>query len=221
MEPIEEQLARLAEHLRGRLQRQLRAAKFGPKPWTLPKPRICVMEPKRSQTTEGWHSAKRWRQGFVNLNEIVFAPWAVDKGVLYAAGVLVHEFTHLANAVARRKDTSRQGRYHNGLYRETAIALGLVVEMDSTFGWCETALGKKLAGFVRELIREGVVDAHVFRYQRKATPRARPSLVKLVADCDCDVLAYVPWRRVDETVLRCGKCGTVLRPAKRPGRGSR
>src|ERR1700730_12322120 len=141
MKPIEVQLTPLADHLRERFQRALRAANFGPKQWALPKPRICVMEPKRSRRAEGWHSPKRWHQGFVSLDEIVVTPWAVDKGVLHAASILAHEFAHLANAVAQRNDTSRQGRYHNKTYRETAEALGLTVRRDESFGWCVTELG--------------------------------------------------------------------------------
>lgn len=210
MEPIEEQLASLAEHLRRRFERSLSAVDFGPKAWVLPKPRICVMEPKRSVRIAGWHSPKRWQQGFVSLNEIVVTPWAVDKGVYYAAEVLAHEYVHLANAVAGRSDTSRQGRYHNTFYRDTAKALGLTVKSDATHGWCNTSMGKELMGFVRRLVQKGTVDAHVFRYQRLTAPKARPSLVRLIAKCG--TAAYVPRGKVDEVVLCCGQCGAILNP---------
>ena len=172
------------------------------------------MEPKRSRRTEGWHSPKRWHQGFVSLDEIVVTPWAVDKGVLHTASVLAHEFVHLANAVAQRKDTSRQGRYHNKAYRETADALGLTVGKDESCGWCLTELGGDLADFVRRLTGNGAVDVHVFRYQRKSFPKEEPSLVKFVADCRCGVLAYVPRKRAEDIALCCGRCGAVLRRAR-------
>ncbi len=211
-------MTRLAEHLRGRFQRSLRAANFGPKQWALPKPRICVMEPKRSRRTEGWHSPKRWHQGFVRLDEIVLTPWAVDKGVLYAASVLAHEFAHLANAVAQRRDTSRQDRYHNEIYRETAPGplgdLSTVRRRTQALDGRVTELGEDLRDFVRRLAGNGTVDVHVFRYQRKPQPKAEPALVKFVADCGCKVMAYVPRKRAEETALCCGRCGAALRRAR-------
>lgn len=208
MEPLEEQLVVLGEKLRVELQRRLRKAEFGPKPWRIPKPRFCVMEPKRSRKVLGWHSPKRWQQGFVSLNEIVLTPAAVGKGVFFAAEVLAHEIVHLANAVAGRDDTSRQGRYHNELFRTTATAMGLKVSKDSNYGWCETSLGSELEGLVRGMVRRGLVDAHVFRYQRLSAPKAQPSLVKLIADCG--TVAYVPRSQLGITVLCCGRCGSVL-----------
>src|SRR5258708_23808553 len=117
MDAIEEQLARLADSLRTKMQRRLQSAELGPKTWKLPQPRVCVMEAKRSRLILGWHSAQRWKQGAVKLDEIVLTPASVSKGIFNAAGVVAHELVHLANAVAGRQDTSRQGRYHNSFFR--------------------------------------------------------------------------------------------------------
>jgi hypothetical protein len=129
MDAIEEQLARLTDSLRTKMESRLQAAGLGPKSWKLPQPRVCVMEAKRSHLILGWHSARRWKQGAVKLDEIVLTPTSVGKGVFNAAGVVAHELVHLANAAAGREDTSRQGRYHNELFRATAAAMGLICHL--------------------------------------------------------------------------------------------
>jgi hypothetical protein len=211
MEAIEEQLARLADSLRAKMERRLQTAKLGPKTWKLPQPRVCVMEAKRSRLVLGWHSAHRWKQGAVKLNEIVLTPASVSKGVFNAAGVVAHELVHLANAVAGRDDTSRQGRYHNELFRSTAEAMGLIVAKDGIHGWCDTRLGKELTGHVRKLIRQGALDSHVFRFQRRAGRASEASLVKLTAACG--VFAYVTRSQVGDVILQCGRCGEILNVA--------
>ncbi|HVS39329.1 MAG TPA: hypothetical protein VMS17_27475 [Gemmataceae bacterium] len=216
MNAIEEQLARLTDSLRRKMEGRLQEAAFGPNAWKLPQPRVCVMEAKRSRLSLGWYSPQRWKQGAVKLDEIVLTPASVGKGVLYAAGVVAHELVHLANAVAGRLDTSRQGRYHNELFRATAEALGLIVARDETHGWCETQLSEELNEHVRDLIRRGVVNTHVFKYQRQSG-RAKASLVRLTAPCG--VFAYVTLAEAKEVTLLCGHCGGVLSlPREKAGR---
>lgn len=210
MKAIEEQLARLASELRDTMERLLRQANFGPKNWTLPQPRVCVMEPKRSRLIRGWHSPRRWKQGVVKLDEVVLTPASVSKGVFHAAEVVAHELVHLANAVAGRQDTSRQGRYHNDHFRRAAEAMGLEVAQDEVHGWCRTELGAELSKQIRELIERGVLHPHAFKYQRRLGPLAKASLVKLSAACG--VFAYVT-RSNAATILRCGHCGEILSPS--------
>lgn len=208
MTPLEIALNDLACELRAVFEQKLRATEFGPESWTLTQPRICVMEPKRSRSVLGWYAPMRWSQGAVSLNEIVLTPMAVSHGILAAVEVLAHEFVHLANAVAKRQDTSRQGRYHNDLFRQTATAIGLVVTQDPQQGWCLTTLGPELKQWTQEMIRRKGVSPHVFKYQRRLPPRSKPSLVKLVADCG--TFAYVPLGQADEIRIRCDRCGSLL-----------
>ena len=211
MTPLESQLDHLADELRVIVERRLRSADFGHRPWVLPKPRVLVMESSRSANVGGWHSAARWNQGAVKLDEIVLTPTSVSRGVLVAAEVLIHELVHLANSVAGRSDASRQGRYHNFLFRETAMAVGLKVSKDpkGDFGWCVTELGPELADSVRELNRKKVISLHVFKYRRVQATRADKSLVKLV--CDCEMFVYVTLARAGATCIRCELCGARFR----------
>jgi hypothetical protein len=208
MEAIEEQLALLTESLRTNMERRLQTDPLGMKSWKLPQPRVCVMEAKRSRLILGWYSSQRWKQGAVKLNEIVLTPAAVSKGVFNAAGIVAHELVHLANAMAGREDTSRQGRYHNKVFKTTAEVMGLVVAKDGIDGWCDTQLGDELNEHVRDLIRRGVLDSHVFKYHRRSGRASEASLVKLTAACG--VFAYVTRKQADKVILRCGECGEIL-----------
>lgn len=211
MEAIEEQLARLTDSLRTKMERRLQVGPLGAKSWKLPQPRVCVMEAKRSRLILGWHSHRRWKQGAVKLDEIVLTPASVSKGVFNAAEVVAHELVHLANAVAGREDTSRQGRYHNKLFQTTAEAMGLIVARDGIDGWCDTRLGEELNEHVRELIRRSVLDIHVFKYQRAGSV-SKASLVKL--SCACS-FAYVTRSQADKVTLQCGACGEILKVRRR------
>lgn len=210
MNVLEQQLTRLADSLLVVMERRLQRVKFGPKPWALPRPRVCIMEPKRSKRILGWYSANRWQQGAVKLDEIVLTPDSVSQGVYEAASTLSHELVHLANAVAERSDTSRQGRYHNAEFRETAEAMGLVVAQHPDHGWCETELGPELREIVKRMMETGKLSSHPFRYQRRRTTPAGRSLVKVTSPCG--VFAYVTRGNADYLMLKCSCCGEFLRP---------
>jgi hypothetical protein len=149
------------------------------------------------------------------LDELVLTPESVSKGVFYAAGVVAHELVHLANAVAGREDTSRDGRYYNRLFQTTAEAMGLIVNNNGVHGWCDTRLREDLTACVRALIGRGDVDTHVFKYQRNLDRTWRASLVKV--SCGCGVFAYLTHSRAGR-VLRCGACGGILSPETEAGK---
>ena len=84
MKAIEEQLDRLADSLRIKMENRIQATELGASMRKLPKPRVLVMEAKRSKRILGWYSAERWKQGVVKLDEIVLTPASVSKGVFNA-----------------------------------------------------------------------------------------------------------------------------------------
>lgn len=211
MATLESELQKLAGALHRHVEKRLTAVEFGPKPWRLPTPRILVMEPKRSRAVLGWYAHQRWEQGAVHLNELVLTPQAVRHGVQMAAMVILHEYVHLANAVADRPDTSRQGRYHNELFKETAEAIGLEVKRDDAFGWNSTSLGSELSLKVKKWIAAKRFALHPFKYRRVDTERKSAALVKMVAKC-CDAFVYVTAARAESISVCCGICGDPFLP---------
>jgi hypothetical protein len=170
------------------------------------------MEPKRAKHILGWYSPDCWINGRFRLHEIVLTPIAVSAGLVKAAGVLAHELVHLVNAVADVKDTSRQNRYHNRQFRDTAVAVGLLVpnSPDPTFGWSETTLGPELKAFVRETAKAEDLTVREFRYTRRVAPKAVPSLVKLA--CRCGNFVYVTRARVGLIRVWCNACESCMEP---------
>src|SRR5439155_19518612 len=104
------------------------------------------------------------------------------------------------------------GSYHNEFFQKPVEAMGLIVASDENHGCRKTRLGEELIEHVRELIRQGVLDIHVLKYQR-ASSVSKASLVKLTAACG--VFAYVTWSKAEEVVLRCGRCGEILKVRRR------
>ncbi|MCA9094027.1 MAG: hypothetical protein KDA68_11100 [Planctomycetaceae bacterium] len=216
MDELELQLTRLTSKLLSHLEKQIEKSVLGSgKRIQLPKPRVCVMEARRASGVLGWHAPSRWKQGAVNLDEIVLTPEAVGQGVYRTSEVVLHELIHLANSALNRRDTSRQGRYHNKRFQEMAIIGGLTVTEDSQFGWCLTELNPKTHRFVGRLIQLNVVSPHVFKYKRRKESSAGNSLVKLQAKCG--TFAYVPKGRADDGNLCCHLCGEILRPIRSEG----
>lgn len=210
---LEIELNKLAVELRPYLEerlKQLAESEFAKSAWTLPLPRICVMQAKRSKRIKGWYSSHRWQQGPASLDEIVLTPDTVSHGVYHAAQTLVHEFAHLANHSVGLPDTSNGGRYHNRQFQQTASTCGLIVERDDNFGACKTKLGGELKKFLQGLIETQKVRVHPFKYRRLEDPSSGRSLVKLVCACDRQFI-YVTAKRASTIEVFCGECEQQFR----------
>ena len=59
-------------------------------------------------------------------------------------GTLLHEATHAMNFVKGLKDTTRQGRYHNKVFKKMALEMGMVCQQlksgSTSFGWAITKM---------------------------------------------------------------------------------
>lgn len=89
----------------------------------------------------GHWGASRWRvEGGEHRGEVFVAGEAFERGGIFVMSVLLHEAAHALADARGLKDTSRQGRYHNQVFRELAEELGLEVSRRDPHGFCETAL---------------------------------------------------------------------------------
>ena len=59
-------------------------------------------------------------------------------------GTLLHEAAHAMNFVLGLKDTTRQGRYHNKVFKKMALEMGMVCQQlksgSTSFGWAITKM---------------------------------------------------------------------------------
>ncbi|MGV9615171.1 hypothetical protein [Nocardia xishanensis] len=73
-------------------------------------------------------------------------------------GTLLHEAAHGIAATRGVKDTSRNGAYHNGRYRDIAVEVGLTVDRDKGSGWATTVVDDDTAqSYQREIDKLGTL----------------------------------------------------------------
>lgn len=88
----------------------------------------------------GHFAAERWARGTDAVHELFVGGEGLQRGARAVMGTLLHEAAHAAAAARGVQDTSRQGRYHNGKFREIAESFGLIIEHDSRIGWSLTTM---------------------------------------------------------------------------------
>lgn len=113
-------------------------------------------EEGRELVKHGHFAQLRWRSGGQQRGEVLMAGETLDREAWQVYGTLVHEAAHAMAANRQRKDTSRDGRYHNLVFKTTAEELGLVVEKSQN-GWNVTQASEEMqkrdAGVIAEIGR--------------------------------------------------------------------
>jgi hypothetical protein len=84
--------------------------------------------------------------------ELFMATELVARGATEMLAVLLHEAAHTIASRRGIKDTSRQGRYHNGRFRMIAGEVGLEGERDPERGWSLMALSEEAQAGYRDTL---------------------------------------------------------------------
>ena len=104
---------------------------------------ILASGEERGQLVKFGHFAPlAWREsdGRGRLDEVLVSGEAIDRPAVDIVGTVIHEAVHALAQVRRIQDTSRQGRYHNKLFKQLAESMGLeVVQLDG-YGWARTKM---------------------------------------------------------------------------------
>lgn len=98
-----------------------------------------------------WWGGKWLADGSVR-GEVLLAGEALHLPATEVFEVLLHEAAHGLNAARGVRDTSREGRYHNARFRDTAEQLGLAVNMVPRLGWARTTLTTRTAEQYKDAI---------------------------------------------------------------------
>lgn len=98
-----------------------------------------------SSTKKYGHFAPASWDGKVAQNEIMLSGESLKRGAEDVLSTLIHECAHALASARAVKDVSRQGRFHNGKFKDLAEELGIEVQRDSTIGWSITTLPKATA----------------------------------------------------------------------------
>ena len=101
------------------------------------------------------HFAKdSWQKGEEVVCELFVGGEGLERGAKGVLGTLLHEASHGIAHVRKLQDTSRQGRYHNGVFKSIAEEVGIDVENVPTIGWSKTTLPAATAGaYAAELVK--------------------------------------------------------------------
>ena len=112
----------------------------------------------------GWCTLGRiWKDtngGDVAYYEINITPEFLSRTFHETCCTMIHEMVHLKNIQDDVKDCSNGGRYHNKKFKESAEAVGLVVEKSARFGWSTTSLGDELKSYLTENYPEDIIPVY-------------------------------------------------------------
>ena len=152
------------------------------------------------------------------VHELLIGGEGLARGAHDVFGTVLHEAAH-ALAIARQvADTSRDGRYHNDLYRQLAEELGLIVQRSRHLGWNTTTLSPTTGQ--RYAPQIAAIDAAITRH-RLPEPSLRGGRNLAAATCGCPRRIRVAAGTLLAGAITCELCGEAFatQPAIAEGGG--
>ena len=149
-------------------------------------------------------------------HEILIATEHLARGSEAVLTTLIHEAAHAESHASGVKDTSRQGRYHNQRFAQTATRMGLTIESNDSIGFITTGLdtGAKVT-YSRELAALDVALS-TFRKPIKAKEKSAKTTIKVSCECITEkgtpLSVTVPISWYDAQTLVCESCESHLLP---------
>jgi hypothetical protein len=98
--------------------------------------------------------AQVYREMSNTRGELFMATELVPRGAMDMFAVLLHEAAHAIASRRGIKDTSRQGRYHNGRFRMIAEEVGLEGDRDPERGWSLMAQSEEAKAGYRDTVAQ-------------------------------------------------------------------
>lgn len=89
--------------------------------------------------------------GHKRMHEINLSAETLNRHYYATVATLLHEMVHHYCNQNGIKDTSRQGRYHNKMFKKIAEERGLIVNYASSIGWSLTEPTEKLKEYIDSL----------------------------------------------------------------------
>lgn len=123
------------------------------------KPIITIQSAGRKSVL-GWCSVHPiWSDAKENVfYEINITAEHLGDGLLDISETILHEMCHLSNLQDGIKDCSPKTQYHNKKFKDTAEAVGLVVEKSKKYGYGYTSLSDELKEELKSLDFEDVFN---------------------------------------------------------------
>lgn len=138
------------------------------------------------------------------IPEVLISGEGLQRDATEAFTTLVHEAAHGMAAVRKLKDTSRNGRYHNKVFKALAEELGLEVGKQGSRGWAATtitsAAAARWAGTIEALGRA----LQAFRFAESS--RKKKGSRNLLAVCGCGTKIRLTRSAYEAAPIVCGAC---------------
>lgn len=153
----------------------------------------------------------QWSSGGRDFPEVLIAAERLRDGPHAVLTTLLHEAVHGLAHVRGIKDTSRQGRWHNGRFRELSEEVGLATAQDERLGCITPGMrAETTAEYAEtlELLSEAMGSENAIFRKRPDPPKPKPKKPRrtyTVLTCPCDI----PIRVIECTHPRimCWECG--------------
>jgi hypothetical protein len=173
-----------------------------------------------------------------NVHEMFIAGETLAKGAPQVLQTMLHESAHAVAEVRGEKDTSRQGRWHNKVFKKIAEELGLEYrrdQADKTLGYSQVVLTRETlaeyADLLVELDREiclmvrlpgwlgGTSDGDGGGHSIGTAPRtggetssASSGRLKLTCTCPEPNILQASRKVAAKMVVRCDECESLFEP---------
>lgn len=170
---------------------------------------MLVVASHGRRQVHGLFTPQSWSMGEGKHHEIVIAAESLARGPEATLGTLLHECAHALAAARDIKDTSRQGRFHNGRFKALAEELGISVANDPTIGWSITTLPEETAKLYATELKALADSLKGYRLQSVKVVRPGPQTIKI--ECECRTVT-VPLSFWDKGGLTCNECDEAFTP---------
>lgn len=155
---------------------------------------------------DSWDTSKGAPSG-----EVLLAGESLARGAVATLGTILHELAHATAHVQGIRDTSNNGRYHNGKFRDLAEGFGITVEVpetDPTIGWSKTSVPEATqAKYAKQLkkLEESLTTYRVSAPEAPAKPK-KSTIVKIDCECDHPININRKWWDDNAGSLSCKDC---------------
>lgn len=189
---------------------------------------LAAPAPRGEMRVLGHFAALRWsgrKQGDIHLHEVVVVAEHLNRSPEAIAETLLHEAAHAMNFHRGVKDCT-SSQYHNAHFRAAAEEVGLHVERVPHYGYALTKLPEETAAHYEA----EVASLHEVLVHRRGPPRLTPLVLPgdegpgdsttntdkprsrmRKATCACGFIIRVAKTTMEDTTIRCERCGEPFR----------
>jgi hypothetical protein len=165
------------------------------------------------QTRWGHFASARWYVEHDERAEVMISGEALRLTPAEVLAVILHEAAHALAHARGIKDTSRQGRYHNKQFKNSAEELGLIVVHDQRNGWSASRVTHDTEYAYEDQLSALAEAMTLWRRSETTTgPGTRRNTNLLAAACSCGRSIRVAASTLAEAPITCQACDGDFQP---------